>query len=174
MSKRMVKNAWERSYRCIKVFKSNCSPFSVNCECAHGPNWVLLLDRVLLLAAAAGIARFFGSTTLVCVCMCVFFPRRANKKGAPLVPILALPTSLANRESSALHLFKCIAALVRIHTRDRLKMLRVHFAVAGFREMPLNVRQITTRLAKPTRRQQESANDSSAALLKNAQMFPPF
>lgn len=143
----------------------------MNCECAHGPIWVLLSDRVLLLAAAAGIARFFGSTTLVCVW---FFSRRANKKGAPLVPILALPTSLANREISVLHLFECIAALVCIHTRDRLKMLRVHFAVAGFREMPLSVRQITTRLAKPRRRQQGSANGSSAALLENAQMFPPF
>lgn len=106
--------------------------------------------------------------------VCFFFPRRANKKGAPLVPVLAVPTNLANREISVLHLFKCIAALVCIHTRARLKMLRVHFAVAGFREMPLSVHQITTRLAKPTRRQQESANGSSAALRENAQMFPPF
>lgn len=115
-----------------------------------------------------------GFSALLRWCVCGFFSRRANKKGAPLVPILALPTSLANREISVLHLFECIAALVCIHTRDRLKMLRVHFAVAGFREMPLSVRQITTRLAKPRRRQQGSANGSSAALLENAQMFPPF
>lgn len=78
MSKRMVKNAWERSYRCIKVFKSNCSPFSVNCERSHGPIWVLLLDRVLLLAAAAGIARFLRW----CVCVCVFSTACQQKGGS--------------------------------------------------------------------------------------------
>lgn len=50
----------------------------MNCECAHGPIWVLLSDRVLLLAAAAGIARFFGSTTLVCVW---FFFTACQQKG---------------------------------------------------------------------------------------------
>lgn len=49
----------------------------MNCECAHGPIWVLFLYRVLLIAAAAGIARFFGTTTLVCV----FFSTACQQKG---------------------------------------------------------------------------------------------
>lgn len=50
----------------------------MNCECAHGPIWVLFLYRVLLIAAAAGIARFFGTTTLVCV---FFFHGVPTKRG---------------------------------------------------------------------------------------------
>lgn len=66
MSKRMVKNAWERSYRCNKVFKPVFSDL----------RWMWRCIKAGLVRFAAAV-RFFSPRLR----LCVFFSRRANKKG---------------------------------------------------------------------------------------------
>lgn len=56
MSKRMVKNAWERSYRCNKVFKPICFWFAVDVEGYQG--WFGSIR--------SGCEVFFSATSLVC------------------------------------------------------------------------------------------------------------
>lgn len=82
MSKRMVKTAWERPYRCKKVFKMNSFllPRRVN-VCRSHISVVLWSDRFL--PPTARIAEVFAVTL-------VFFSTACQQKGA-------LPACLASR-----------------------------------------------------------------------------
>lgn len=71
MSKRMVKNAWERSYRCNKVFKAICFCFGGDVEVYQG--WFGSIGSIFL-AAAARIFRCYA-----CVC---FFTACQQKRGS--------------------------------------------------------------------------------------------
>lgn len=100
MSKRMVKNAWERSYRCNKVFITNhFSYFKVDSECATG----LLSLRVLsfLPAAAARIGLVFFSTSCqqkkgLCWFAC-FWLFTSSAWHAEKNPSALFPSSLSHR-----------------------------------------------------------------------------
>lgn len=89
MSKRMVKNAWERSYRCNKVFKPICFSFGWDVEVYQG--WFGSIGSIFFLATAARIFRYYA---------CVCFLRRANKKGGLrwCLFLLYQPTSMNKRQ----------------------------------------------------------------------------
>lgn len=106
-----------------------------------------------------------------------FFPRRANKKGALLVPILALPACLASRRFPP-YLFELIAVSAQTRTKKKKRCLQMvcPFCILASHayEMPhrTNLYQRITRLAKHIRGQKETTNGTSRRFLCSLKRFP--
>lgn len=129
MSKRMVKNAWERSYRCNKVFKPICFCFWGDVELYRG--WFGSIGSIFL-AAAARIFRCYA---------CVFFfygvPTKRGSVGAYSCFTNQPPWITVRADALVLEYTATISPKQIENLTENVTVLRIFpFFVAALQQMP--------------------------------------